>query len=1053
MPILIEVTAPTTGARAELAATKKAIDDVTGATKAQGAASDQAARQGSSSRQKQKQETDAIAGSLKLAGTAFAGLASEMKRQASILDSIQGPMQQHLQDLRSLDQLYKRGAISAGEYGAAQKKMTADLDAARNTRLGLKAPASSGSGSGVSDAVSGLASAAGPAGDILGSVTTGAAVQAGAVIGLVAAVASLHDAYADLHNQALRIAGTNGDVNGTITRQLELAGQLHSSLATTIGLTAKMKGGTEDLAFTEKQVAEMTKTIGEAVELSGHPLEDAAGLVDRLSYAFESGTIQGRELKGMMREFPALGDLLSKSFQKSRKDLVEMANDGKLSTQLFFNALSKGGGELDKNFGARVETIAEKVHHLKDEVTVFVGQGGNLNGSDITGIASDTSTSVGDLVGNAGKSAAKLFGIGGAAVGGGGGSSEATAPAKDVSDYNEKVDQAVGAETRFYDQLAKVSQALRDQSGFFKGVSDAIGENVAKINGAFYKENTAIGMVVSNLVAMNTVLGKAKPDQIGAVGKSFGEDTTKDVRALQDATIGVTKETRIYGDVVAEAKTKTNAHERGIQDLKLAMHDGALTMKEYSDKMKELSEDYAFQFNLIHGILQPAKEWNLSVEILNDAVKHGTISLFQYNEQLAKLNAQPVDKDKLNSLREAFGRPEAQRIPSFVGPKTFGGIEFAVGVDNSVASAKEEVKGFGDEFALFQQKGGVADAFLQKTNENFAKLTEVMGDARTAAEKYNAEQKVINEGTANGLTDDQRVLALQNLKDKYTTIRTPAEQYALALRKINEEQQLGLGSAEAYDDALRDLRVQYGQGTFPDGLVNGLKTIRKEVTDVAGEVSTTLVDAFHSVNDALTDLITTGTTDWRKMAQGMEREIAGNLLKSIEGELANAITGAATKHVTTQVSAAATGVTTGTSAATTMLAAAPAIGAAIGAAAALGMAASGVLGGAAGAAASLTEAGGLFGFATGGSFVVGGDGGRDTTPVAFAATRGERVTIETAGQQRQTSAPAAGASYHIVNVYDQDAAAREALNTRKGEVLLTNYVNKNRRTVGHLTRK
>lgn len=40
------------------------------------------------------------------------------------------------------------------------------------------------------------------------------------------------------------------------------------------------------------------------------------------------------------------------------------------------------------------------------------------------------------------------------------------------------------------------------------------------------------------------------------------------------------------------------------------------------------------------------------------------------------------------------------------------------------------------------------------------------------------------------------------------------------------------------------------------------------------------------------------------------------------------------------------------------------------------------------------------GFAKGGSFMVGGDGGTDTTPVRFMATKGERVTVETPAQQR-----------------------------------------------------
>ena len=45
----------------------------------------------------------------------------------------------------------------------------------------------------------------------------------------------------------------------------------------------------------------------------------------------------------------------------------------------------------------------------------------------------------------------------------------------------------------------------------------------------------------------------------------------------------------------------------------------------------------------------------------------------------------------------------------------------------------------------------------------------------------------------------------------------------------------------------------------------------------------------------------------------------------------------------------------------------------------------------------------LFRFATGGSFIVGGSGGTDTTPVNFLATKGEKVSIETPAQQKASS--------------------------------------------------
>ncbi len=71
----------------------------------------------------------------------------------------------------------------------------------------------------------------------------------------------------------------------------------------------------------------------------------------------------------------------------------------------------------------------------------------------------------------------------------------------------------------------------------------------------------------------------------------------------------------------------------------------------------------------------------------------------------------------------------------------------------------------------------------------------------------------------------------------------------------------------------------------------------------------------------------------------------------------------------------------------------------------LGSAVTGLMGGANSGAISAMARGAqnpnLFGpgFATGGSFTVGGSGGTDTQPVGFMATRGEKVTIETPSQQ------------------------------------------------------
>jgi tape measure domain-containing protein len=88
------------------------------------------------------------------------------------------------------------------------------------------------------------------------------------------------------------------------------------------------------------------------------------------------------------------------------------------------------------------------------------------------------------------------------------------------------------------------------------------------------------------------------------------------------------------------------------------------------------------------------------------------------------------------------------------------------------------------------------------------------------------------------------------------------------------------------------------------------------------------------------------------------------------------------------------------------------------------------------------------GFATGGRFKVGGTGaGRDTTPVAFRAERGERVTVETKKQQRvndnQQTAANVNVPVQVVNVLDPSMIIA-AMETASGARVITNIIKANR---------
>jgi len=92
------------------------------------------------------------------------------------------------------------------------------------------------------------------------------------------------------------------------------------------------------------------------------------------------------------------------------------------------------------------------------------------------------------------------------------------------------------------------------------------------------------------------------------------------------------------------------------------------------------------------------------------------------------------------------------------------------------------------------------------------------------------------------------------------------------------------------------------------------------------------------------------------------------------------------------------------------------------------------------------QTGGSFtvpGFQTGGSFMVRGRGGIDSQPVMFRATPGERVIIQTPGQQRRGDQQGSGGGVTVVNHFNANdfaMAAMSAMSSAGGRQVIRNEV-------------
>jgi len=181
--------------------------------------------------------------------------------------------------------------------------------------------------------------------------------------------------------------------------------------------------------------------------------------------------------------------------------------------------------------------------------------------------------------------------------------------------------------------------------------------------------------------------------------------------------------------------------------------------------------------------------------------------------------------------------------------------------------------------------------------------------------------------------------------------------------------------------------------------VEKIKAVKSELITLGEVVNEGVGDAFNRAGDALLEFTQTGQVNFRQLITSMLSDLAKLFLQKGIQSLLGGIGGAG--------------------------------GGGIG----------GLLGGLAGSS--------LSGFADGGSFKVGGQGGTDSQTVAFRATPGERVDVSTPSQQAAmaNNAPAPGQGGEGLNLKVLNVTSEEqvlgVMASTAGEKVITNWLDNN----------
>jgi lambda family phage tail tape measure protein len=144
-------------------------------------------------------------------------------------------------------------------------------------------------------------------------------------------------------------------------------------LASVASLFADITIAGEELALSQKDVAQVTQTFSQALKVSGADAGTAAGAIRQFGQALASGVLRGDEFNSINEANSKFMGELAKSLGVTRGELRELAKQGKITADVMIDATLKMRENVEEAFGKTTTTIAESFTQLRNSVLGLFG--------------------------------------------------------------------------------------------------------------------------------------------------------------------------------------------------------------------------------------------------------------------------------------------------------------------------------------------------------------------------------------------------------------------------------------------------------------------------------------------------------------------------------------------------------------------------------------------------------------------------------------------------------------------------------------------------------
>lgn len=167
------------------------------------------------------------------------------------------------------------------------------------------------------------------------------------------------DILIDTRNRLSLVTDGTAELNYAMEDLFNISIATRSSFEATAIVYSRVALATREMGKSAQDLAQFTTTMNQAMILSGTKAVEAGQALIQLSQGMASGTLRGDELRSVLEQLPYVADLISTELGVTRGELRKLGREGKISTDIVFDAMLNNAEKVDEAFKKTTPSISQ----------------------------------------------------------------------------------------------------------------------------------------------------------------------------------------------------------------------------------------------------------------------------------------------------------------------------------------------------------------------------------------------------------------------------------------------------------------------------------------------------------------------------------------------------------------------------------------------------------------------------------------------------------------------------------------------------------------------